>query len=199
MSVTEALAQYVTHSTLEAIPRDVRDEAKRAIVAAGRKMTGSVSRSTAFVVAGADPGSKLQKADSRPDQREEEGGAAKVEMGEDTRAGLDEALPDEEEEETAAVGGGFEAKAGSKTGSRRVVTKVVEYAPDAVTASLTALLVVAVVVMGFAGLAGAGLVRGITPGILAPVYANLWMYGLGAVVVSGIAAGVTYLLGKRAR
>src|SRR6188768_2109053 len=32
MSVTEALAEYVTHSTYEAIPRDVRDEAKRAIV-----------------------------------------------------------------------------------------------------------------------------------------------------------------------
>jgi 2-methylcitrate dehydratase PrpD len=32
MSVTEALAEYVTHSTLEAIPRDVRDEAKRAVV-----------------------------------------------------------------------------------------------------------------------------------------------------------------------
>jgi 2-methylcitrate dehydratase PrpD len=32
MSVTEALAEYVTHSTLDAIPRDVRDEAKRAIV-----------------------------------------------------------------------------------------------------------------------------------------------------------------------
>ena len=31
MSATEALAEYVTHSTLEAIPRDVRDEAKRAI------------------------------------------------------------------------------------------------------------------------------------------------------------------------
>ena len=31
MSVTEALAEYVTHSTLDAIPRDVRDEAKRAI------------------------------------------------------------------------------------------------------------------------------------------------------------------------
>jgi 2-methylcitrate dehydratase PrpD len=31
MSVTEALAAYVVGSTLEAIPRDVRDEAKRAI------------------------------------------------------------------------------------------------------------------------------------------------------------------------
>lgn len=41
-----------------------RDDAKRAIAAAGGKMTGSVSRSTAFVVAGADPGTKLQKAES---------------------------------------------------------------------------------------------------------------------------------------
>jgi 2-methylcitrate dehydratase PrpD len=32
MSVTEALADYVARSTYEAIPRDVRDEAKRAIV-----------------------------------------------------------------------------------------------------------------------------------------------------------------------
>ena len=41
-----------------------RDEAKRAVVAAGGKVTGTVSRSTAFVVAGVDPGSKLQKAES---------------------------------------------------------------------------------------------------------------------------------------
>jgi DNA ligase (NAD+) len=41
-----------------------RDEAKRAIALAGGKATGSVSRSTAFVVAGADPGSKLQKAEA---------------------------------------------------------------------------------------------------------------------------------------
>jgi DNA ligase (NAD+) len=41
-----------------------RDDAKRAVAAAGGKATGSVSRSTAFVVAGVDPGSKLQKAES---------------------------------------------------------------------------------------------------------------------------------------
>lgn len=41
-----------------------RDDAKRAVVGAGGKVTGSVSRSTSFVVAGADPGSKLQKAES---------------------------------------------------------------------------------------------------------------------------------------
>jgi DNA ligase (NAD+) len=40
-----------------------RDDAKGAVVAAGGKVTGSVSRSTGFVVAGVDPGSKLQKAE----------------------------------------------------------------------------------------------------------------------------------------
>ena len=32
MSVTAALAEYVTHRTSDAIPRDVRDEANRAIL-----------------------------------------------------------------------------------------------------------------------------------------------------------------------
>jgi DNA ligase (NAD+) len=41
-----------------------RDDAKRAVARAGGKATGSVSRNTAFVVAGADPGSKLAKAES---------------------------------------------------------------------------------------------------------------------------------------
>ena len=41
-----------------------RDEVKRAIAAAGGKMTGSVSKSTSFLVAGVDPGTKLQKAES---------------------------------------------------------------------------------------------------------------------------------------
>ena len=41
-----------------------REEAKRAVAMAGGKATGSVSRSTAFVVAGVEPGSKLQKAEA---------------------------------------------------------------------------------------------------------------------------------------
>lgn len=40
-----------------------RDETKRAIAAAGGKATDSVSKKTAFVVAGRDPGSKLAKAE----------------------------------------------------------------------------------------------------------------------------------------
>jgi DNA ligase (NAD+) len=40
-----------------------RDEAKRAIIAAGGKSTDSVSKKTSFVVVGADPGSKVAKAE----------------------------------------------------------------------------------------------------------------------------------------
>jgi DNA ligase (NAD+) len=45
------------------LPTLSRDEAKSLIEAAGGKVVGSVSKKTNFVVAGSDPGSKLQKAE----------------------------------------------------------------------------------------------------------------------------------------
>ena len=44
------------------LPNYSRDDAKRMLEAAGGKVTGSVSKKTDYVVAGADPGSKLDQA-----------------------------------------------------------------------------------------------------------------------------------------
>jgi len=44
------------------LPGLTRDEARELIEAGGGRVTGSVSKKTDFVLAGADPGSKLDKA-----------------------------------------------------------------------------------------------------------------------------------------
>ena len=46
------------------LPTMTRDEAKEKIEAAGGKVSGSVSKKTSYVLAGAEAGSKLEKAQS---------------------------------------------------------------------------------------------------------------------------------------
>jgi hypothetical protein len=127
------------------------------------------------------------------------GGGEAAEMGEATRAGLDEALPAEGAEETegeAAVAVGV-ATATAAAKPRAVITQVLEYAPDAVSTSLTAAMVVGVAVMWVAGLGAAALVRGVTPSLLQSVYSHLAIFAGGSLLVCGIAAGATYFLAKR--
>ena len=119
-----------------------------------------------------------------------------ADMGDDTRAGL--GLEDVIQEEQGEAGEGPELEPDTAAATPRVVAPTMaEHAPDAVAASLTALLVVAVAVMCFAGLGAAALTRGILPSLLDTIYTNLWMYSAGAVVVAVIASVLTYFVRKR--
>jgi len=133
---------------------------------------------------------------------EEAEGDAK--MGEDTRAGLaaeaiGEGTPAGEDIfEGSAVGAATDAEAEAGAPATTVVTRV-EFAPDAWSAGLTGLLVVAVMVMIFTGLAVAASIRGVSLPMVEFVYGKLWMFGAGAAAASLIAVGVGFILGKRSQ
>ena len=125
------------------------------------------------------------------DDEAEEKSESALAMGEDTRAGLDEAIPEEMGEEGEAEG----AMAG--VASRAVVRQVVEYGPDAVSSGLTAFLGVAIAVIWIGGLGAAAMVRGSVPSILLTAYNNLAIFAGGALLLGVIAGGVSYFLAKR--
>ena len=123
----------------------------------------------------------------------EASGSGGVEMGEATRAGLEEAIVEAPEGSDLFA----PAAAGAAAGAGTVMVTRIEYAPDAMSTGLTGLIVVAVAVLTFTGLAVAAMVNGQSLPMLDFVYDKLWMFGAGAVGVAGIALGIGFLLGKR--
>jgi hypothetical protein len=141
----------------------------------------------------------LQEITGTPDGE----GEATVEMGSDAGPALDATVPEETTEPddglepTPAAEAKTVETAGAAAPARVAVRQVVEYGPDAVSAGLTALLAVAIVVMWFAGLGAAALSREIAPGLLQAIYSNLMIYTGGALVAGIVAAAVTYLVAKK--
>lgn len=130
----------------------------------------------------------------------DEAAGGDVEMGDATRAGLEEAIPEGEEAE-AGDEDVFQPQAPASADvaapARTEVVRVVQYGPDAVSTGLTAAMFVAVIVMWIAGLAAAAMVRGIAPGIVQTLYDNLLVFTGGAIGLSAVVGGVAFFLAKR--
>jgi hypothetical protein len=116
----------------------------------------------------------------------------------DTRAGLDEIVA-AEADDSQRTHDEFEAELLAAPAAERTArtVRVVEYAPDPFSTALTAAVVVAVVVMWIAGLAGAAMVRGVMPSLLETVHGNLAIFFAASVLAAGLAAVVTYFVAKR--
>ena len=132
---------------------------------------------------------------------EETGGT--MEMGDDTRAGLDEAVGVKETAEEAAAPkrkdkiGGTTVSPAVRQRTATTVTNVVEYAPDAVSTCLTAAMVVAVAVMWIAGMASMAMLQGVTPSLVSWMHSNMLLFTGAALGVTGIAAAIAYFMAKR--
>lgn len=123
-----------------------------------------------------------------------DGESSAVAMGDDTRAGLDEAV--DVGAETDVVGESLGAEPAVESASAVVVTRV-EYGPDAVSTGLTAAMAVAVLVLWFGALGTAALVRGISPSLLQTIYAKMPFFVGGSAGAVLIAGGLTYFIVKK--
>jgi hypothetical protein len=122
----------------------------------------------------------------------EEGGSG--EMGEATRAGLEEAItersgsatfePVEEEAEPAAA-------AAVATRTR------IEFEPDAVSSGLTGMLFVGVLVMCLAGLTAAAATQGVWPSLLQLLSQKILIVGGAALVAAVAALAIGFFAGKK--
>jgi hypothetical protein len=134
----------------------------------------------------------------------DESGTGTVEMGESTRAGLEEVAPkapdaDTDEQEAVALEEAEPEAEAEEKPKAPAAAAVAAPRGDMFAAGASGLVAVAVIVMCFAGLAIASMIRGVWPSILDFVYGKLWMFGVGAVVVAGAAMGLGVFLGRRSQ
>lgn len=118
-----------------------------------------------------------------------------ADAAEDTRPGLDEAIPEEGKEEAFDVA--LDEDQPAPAAAAVAATGASEAGSDAIATGLTAAMIVAVVVMWFAGLAGAAMVRGVVPSLLQTAYDNLLIFSGGALGLAAIGGGAGFFLGRK--
>ncbi len=109
-------------------------------------------------------------------------------LGDATRAGL-------EEEVAAEETGGEEAFVGPAPPAYVPAAGVED---DPVAPAFTGVMVVTTIVLGLAGAVAAAMIRGVWPAYLQTVYANVWYFLGGSVLLAGIVLVVGLLVGKQA-
>ncbi len=117
---------------------------------------------------------------------------AGADPSEDTKAGMEERL-EEGDDEVFELAEEEQAPSASKG----TVVREVVYTSDPLSSGLTAAMIVSVVVMLLAGLAGAGLARGVVPSLLQTVFDNLMIFAGASLGIGIAAAGITFLVSKR--
>ena len=118
---------------------------------------------------------------------------ATADMGDDTRAGLDDAMPEatSEDEDAAEVEAVAERVAPAAVGVAEVA------GADPWGSAVTAVLGVGLIVLCFGGLAAASLVRDTVPGLVGWMNENMMIFAGGSIGLVAVAGGVAFLLAKR--
>jgi hypothetical protein len=115
------------------------------------------------------------------------------EMGEATRAGLDQMVDEAPADDTDT-----EPAIEPAPVVRGPVVTTVEYASDPLSTGLTGLMGVGVLLMCLMGLSVAAMMHNAVPSLLRILYDNMAIFGGAAVALAGIATGVGFFLGKKA-
>lgn len=117
-------------------------------------------------------------------------------MGESTRAGMVEDLPEASEASSVAAVPAVIAAAAAPVAVARTTTQL-EFAPDALSKGLTGMLFVGVLVMCVAGLAVAAAAQDVWPALMETLAGNNLIVGGASAGAALIALGVGYMVGKR--